>query len=63
MVPIHHLVLLAPSTLYKPQEISHSWITPQVIPHTWESSSQRYTNNWSHKILIQKLETQMIQEN
>ena len=63
MVPIHHLGLLAPNTLYNPQEIPHSWTTSQVIPHTWESSSQRYTNNWSHKILVQKLWTQMIHEN
>ena len=69
MVPIYPLGLLTLSTLYKPQEISHSWITPQVIPHTWESlsgtshldsSSQRFTNKWSHKILVQKLQAQMI---
>ena len=75
MVPIHPLGLLAPSTLYKPQEIPHSWITPQVIPHTWEclsdtshldSSSQRFTNEdnkGSHKILVQNFKDQMIQEN
>ena len=75
MVPIHPLGLLALSTLYKPQEIPHSWITPQVIPHTWESlsdisnldsSSQRFTNEdnrGSHKILVQNFKTQMIQEN
>ena len=49
MVPIHPLGLLAPSTLYTSQEISHSWTIPQVIPHTWETSSQRFTNKWSHK--------------
>ena len=47
MVPIHPFGLLAPSTLYTSQEISHSWTTPQVIPHTWETSSQ--TNEWSYK--------------
>ena len=66
---------MAPSTLYNPQEILHSWTTPQVIPHTWESlsdtshldsSSQRFTNEdnkWSHKILVQNFKAQMIQEN
>ena len=39
MVPIHPLGLLDPSTLYTSQEISHSWKT----------SSQRFTNKWSHK--------------
>ena len=75
MVPIHPFELLAQSTLYKPQEILHSWITPQVIPHTWESlsdisnldsSSQRFTNEdnkGSHKILVQNFKDQMIQEN
>ena len=64
MVPIHPLGLLAPCTLYNSQEIPHSWITPQVIPHIWESlsdtshlhfSSQRFTNKdkkYSHKILV-----------
>ena len=75
MVPIHLLGLLAPSALYKPKEIPYSWITPQMIPHTWESlsdashldsSSQRFTNEdskWSHKILVQNFKAQMIQEN
>ena len=49
MVPIHHLGLLAPSTLYTSQEISQPWTTPQVIPHTWETFSQRFTNEWSLK--------------
>ena len=49
MVPIHPLGLLAPSTLYTSQEISHSWTTPQVIPHIWETSSQRFTNKRPHK--------------
>ena len=65
MVPIHHLGLLALGTFYNPQEIAHSWTTPQVIPHTWESlndtshldfSSQIFTNEdkkYSHKILVQ----------
>ena len=39
MVPIHPLGLLAPNTLY----------TSQEIPHSWETSSQRFTNKWSHK--------------
>ena len=75
MVPIYPLGLLAPSTLYKPQEILHSLITPQVIPHTWESLSdishldsfsQRFTNEDNkgcHNILVQNFKAQMIQEN
>ena len=39
MVPVHPLGLLALSTLYISQKISHSWTTPQVILHTWESLS------------------------
>ena len=39
MVPIHPLELLALSTLYTSQEISHSWTT----------SSQGFTNKRSHK--------------
>ena len=49
MVPIHPLGILASSTLYTSQKISLSWTTPQVIPHTWETSSQRFTNEWSLK--------------
>ena len=40
--------LQVPFTLL--QEISHSWTTPQVIPHTWETSFQRFTN----KMISQK---------
>ena len=75
MVPINPLGLFAPSTLYNSQEISHSWITSQVIPYTWESLSdtthvdffsQRFTNEdkkYSHKILIQNLTLKWYKKN
>ena len=63
MVPIKPLEILVLSTFYNLQEISHSWTTPLVIPHTWESlsdtshldfSSQRFINE-DRKLLAQGL--------
>ena len=64
MVPIHPLGLLAPSTLYTSQELSHSWTTSQVIPLTWENSSQRYTKidltkNPSNRTLGSKIQEKL----
>ena len=58
MVPIHPFELLAQSTLYKPQEILHSWITHQVIPHTWESLSDT-----SHLDFFSLKDIQIISQN
>ena len=67
MVPINPLGLLAPNTIYNPQEMFYSWTTLQVIPSTWESlsdtshldfSSQIFINKdmkYSHKIPVQNL--------
>ena len=48
MVPIHPFGLLASNTIYKPQEIPQSWITPQVIPHTWDSHTWESLSDISH---------------